>query len=464
MRTLRLKLSAMGALAAAASLSLLAQQQQPPAPPTQPQQPTDVTVRLEGEGGLPPKLVIAPFVAASSDAETVAAARTITDVLFDDLAFEREFYMIGKDVTATVPKLTSLDDVQMYRWRELNANGLVVGSVEKTANGAVVKVKVIEVNSGRVSLGKEYSGSIANPRLYAHTISDEIHQQLRGLKGVARTKLAFTSDRDAERMKGPQGDRDIKEIYLTDYDGAGPKRVTVSRTLNVAPVWSPDGQALAYTSYRMGQFSVFQDIIVSLLYKGVRQTPLNGDPNKQNYLPAWSPDGSKMAFTSNRDGNPEIYVVNRDGSGLRRLTNHSAIDSTPTWNPAGTQIAWTSDRTGNPQIWFMNADGTGQRKLTSESWCDRPTWSPEPFNEIAYASRTGAGFDIKIYSFGKGENTRVTDGIGTNESPAFSPNGRHIAFTSTRNGKQQIFTIARDGNDLRQITREGNNGYPNWSR
>jgi TolB protein len=464
MRTLRLKLSAMGALAAAASLSLLAQPQQPPAPPTQPQQPTDVTVRLEGEGGLPPKLVIAPFVAASSDAETVAAARTITDVLFDDLAFEREFYMIGKDVTATVPKLTSLDDVQMYRWRELNANGLVVGSVEKTANGAVVKVKVIEVNSGRVSLGKEYSGSIANPRLYAHTISDEIHQQLRGLKGVARTKLAFTSDRDAERMKGPQGDRDIKEIYLTDYDGAGPKRVTVSRTLNVAPVWSPDGQALAYTSYRMGQFSVFQDIIVSLLYKGVRQTPLNGDPNKQNYLPAWSPDGSKMAFTSNRDGNPEIYVVNRDGSGLRRLTNHSAIDSTPTWNPAGTQIAWTSDRTGNPQIWFMNADGTGQRKLTSESWCDRPTWSPEPFNEIAYASRTGAGFDIKIYSFGKGENTRVTDGIGTNESPAFSPNGRHIAFTSTRNGKQQIFTIARDGNDLRQITREGNNGYPNWSR
>jgi TolB protein len=468
MRTSPTRLSAIGALVAAASLSIFAQQppatQQPPTQPPVPQQPTDVTLRLEGVGGLPPKLAIAPFIAASSDAETVAAAKTISDVLFDDLAFEREFYMIGKDVTATVPKLTSIDDVQMDRWRELNANGLVVGSVQKTAGGVIVRMKVMEVGSGRMSMGKEYSGSIANPRLYAHTISDEIHQQLRGLRGVARTKLAFTSDRDAERMKGPQGDREIKEIYLTDYDGAGPKRVTVSRTLNVAPAWSPDGQALAYTSYRMGQFSVFQDIIVSLLYKGVRQTPLNGDPNKQNYLPAWSPDGSKMAFTSNRDGNPEIYVVNRDGSGLRRLTNHSAIDSTPTWNPAGTQIAWTSDRTGNPQIWFMNADGTGQRKLTSESWCDRPTWSPEPFNEVAYASRTGAGFDIKIYSFGKGESTRVTDGIGTNESPAFSPNGRHIAFTSTRNGKQQIFTIARDGNDLRQITREGNNGYPNWSR
>ena len=87
-----------------------------------------------------------------------------------------------------------------------------------------------------------------------------------------------------------------------------------------------------------------------------------------------------------------------------------------------------------------------------------------PFNEIAYASRSGAGFDIRLYSFANRESTRVTDGIGSNESPAFAPNGRHIAFTSTRNGKQQIFTIARDGNDLRQITREGNNGYPNWSR
>lgn len=468
MRTTPARLSAIGALAAAASLSMFAQQ--PPTtaasqPPTgAAQQPTDVTVRLEGVSGLPPKLAVAPFVAASSDAETVAAAKTITDVLFDDLSYEREFYMIGKDVIATVPRLSSIDDVQMDRWRELNANGVVAGSVQKTGTGVIVRLKVVEVGSGRLLLGKEYSGSIANPRLYAHTISDEIHRQLRGLKGVARTKLAFTSDRDAERMRGPQGDRDIKEIYMADYDGAAPKRITVSRTLNVAPAWSPDGQALAYTSFRSGQFSVFQDIIVSLLYKGVRQTPLNGDPAKQNYLPAWSPDGSKLAFTSNRDGNPEIYVVNRDGSGLRRLTNHSAIDSTPTWNPAGTQIAWTSDRTGNPQIWLMNADGTGQRKLTSESWCDRPTWSPDPFNEIAYASRTGAGFDIRIFSFAKGESVRVTDGIGTNESPAFAPNGRHIAFTSTRSGKQQIFTIARDGNDLRQITREGNNGYPNWSR
>ena len=77
---------------------------------------------------------------------------------------------------------------------------------------------------------------------------------------------------------------------------------------------------------------------------------------------------------------------------------------------------------------------------------------------------SGPGYDIKVYSFATGESTRITDGIGSNESPAFAPNGRHIAFTSTRNGKVQVYTIARDGNDLRQITREGNNKYPNWSQ
>jgi Tol biopolymer transport system component len=46
----------------------------------------------------------------------------------------------------------------------------------------------------------------------------------------------------------------------------------------------------------------------------------------------------------------------------------------------------------------------------------------------------------------------------------FAPNGRHLAFTSTRNGKTQIFTIARDGRDLRQITNVGNNRFPNWSQ
>jgi TolB protein len=185
-----------------------------------------------------------------------------------------------------------------------------------------------------------------------------------------------------------------------------------------------------------------------------------------NYLPAWSPDGGKLAFMSSRDGNPEIYIINRDGSGLRRLTTHPNADVTPTWSPTGTQIAFTSDRTGQPQIWIVNVDGTGLQRISNNvSYADRPTWSPAPHNEIAFTGRSSAaGYDVFVYSIESGVAKQITDGVGSNESPAFSPTGRHFAFMSSRKGKYQIFTIARDGNDLRQITRTGENRFPNWSQ
>jgi TolB protein len=168
---------------------------------------------------------------------------------------------------------------------------------------------------------------------------------------------------------------------------------------------------------------------------------------------------------SNRDSNPEIYVVNRDGSNPTRLTRHPGIDSTPTWSPAGNQIAFTSDRSGSPQIYISDADGLGtpRRITTSESWADRATWAPSPYNEIAFAARTGPGYDIKIYNLAEGSIQQITNGEGSNESPAYAPNGRHIAFTSTRKGNSHIFVVDRAGLKTRQITREGNNFTPNWS-
>ena len=111
----------------------------------------------------------------------------------------------------------------------------------------------------------------------------------------------------------------------------------------------------------------------------------------------------------------------------------------------------------------MSADGVGEvTRLTSESYADKPTWSPAPYNEIAFASRTGPGFDVKVIDVVSRKVTQLTFGEGTNESPAYSPNGRHIAFSSTRSGKTQIFTMTRDGRDLKQITKIGNSQQPDW--
>jgi len=103
-----MKVNRLALAALAASALVVAQQPPPPAPPPQQQ---EFKVVINGPPGLPPKLGIAGFVALSTDAETVAAAKTIGEVLFDDINYEREYYMFGKDAVATIPKPTSLDEV-----------------------------------------------------------------------------------------------------------------------------------------------------------------------------------------------------------------------------------------------------------------------------------------------------------------------------------------------------------------
>ncbi|MGE3707092.1 MAG: hypothetical protein AB7I13_17605, partial [Vicinamibacterales bacterium] len=350
---------------------------QPPQTPTAPpasQQPSEVVTTItSGESGAPPRFAVPDFIPLSSDAESLEAARTIGRVLYDDLLFEREFALIPRDTYQTIPAATSFATVPFDRWRELNADAVIVGTVQKIPNGVRVEVRLFNVRSRQAAFSREYTGSIANRRLYAHTIADELHQQQRALRGVARTKLTFNSDRSGERLGSTVETRSVKEVYIADYDGENQRQVTTNRSLNINSVWSPDGRSLAYTSYRRGPPNIF----IANIYEGT-----GGELTKpvgQNWLPAFSPDGTRIAFSSTRDGNPEIYVANRDGSNLRRLTNHPAADTSPTWSPNGGQIAFTSDRTGTPQIYAMGADGLGLQKITSESYADRPTWSPAPY-------------------------------------------------------------------------------------
>jgi TolB protein len=424
----------------------------------QAQQPSEIaTVISSDSAGTPPRYAVPDFVALTPDAAEIA--KTIGQVLWDDLNFEREFYMIPRDTYGSVAVARTPEQVPFAAWRELGADAVVFGTVQRTGNDVRVQVRLFSVRSRASVFAKEYSGTAVNPRLYAHTISDEIHDQQRGLKGVARTKLAWVSDRDGVRLGDTVENRQVKEIYYGDYDGANQRRITVSRRLNLNPSWSPDARALAYTTYRPNP-----DIFVSLLYQGVLQNPTKGVGT--NYLPVFSPDGKQIAFMSGRDGNPEIYAMNVDGSNLRRLTNHVAGESSPTWSPSGSQIAFTSDRSGKAQIYVMNSsDGSGVRRLTvNESEADRPTWSPPPFNEIAFSASTGPRYDIKVLEVSTGQIRQLTFGEGSNEGPAWAPGGKHLAFTSTRaGGRTQIFTIGRDGRGIRQITREGNNQTPAWS-
>ncbi len=447
--------------ALAAGVVIVAAQNQTPEPaPQPPPNQSEINLAIVGEAGAPPHYAVPDFIALTQDAETTAAAKLLGEVLWNDLAFEREFDLIPRDTYRTIPAATSATDVPFDRWRELGADGVVIGTIAKGGNGFRLEMRLYNVRSRQVALGKQYEGiTLRNPRAGAHWMADDIHEQ-RGLHGVARTRLTFTSDRDNERLRDTyEKTRDSKNVYISDYDGANQIRITTQPgRLNINPNWAPDGRSIVYTRYGR----LVPQVVISNLYQGTLDALT--DEKSSTYLPVFSPDGTKICFMSDRNGQMDLYVMNRDGSGQRRLTSSQAADATPTWSPTGTQIAFTSDRSGTPQIWVMDSDGLNVRRLTfADSWADRATWSPAPYNEIAYSGRTGPGFDIKIYDVASGQSRQITNGEGSNESPAFAPNGRHLAFSSSRAGKWQIFEIARDGRDLRKITSTGNNWTPNWS-
>jgi TolB protein len=436
--------------------------QEPLAAQEEDRQSSQVELIIGERIGTQPTFAVPDCLLLSDGDELSSIASTIAEVLWSDLAFEREFRMLARDVSRTIPKARSLEDVPLDRWRELGADGVISCTVENIENERLrVRARLFNTRSLESAFGVEYTGAPTNQRLYSHQLSDEIHRHQRGLRGVARTKIAFVSDRDSESLLGLVPDRQTKEIYFSDYDGGNVRRATVSRSLNTTPTWAPNGRAIAYTSWQRG----YQDVFVSYVYEGRLESPAGGNRDTHNWLPAWSPDGEQLAFTSNRDGNSEIYIMDAEGTDVRRLTSHPGIDTTPTWSPQGRQIAFTSDRSGTPQIYVVDVDGTGLRRITFESYCDRPTWSPAPYNEIAYASRTGPGHDIKVVDLATNEVRQLTFGRGTNESPSYSPNGRHLAFMSTREGRgKQIWVIGRDGRGLKRLTSIGNNEMPSWSR
>ena len=430
-----------------------------------PPQDQSIVVPMIGKPGLPPHIAVPPFVVLTPDQITQDAARTLTDVLSADLKFEREFDVMPAASYAGIPSAQTIDALPFDRWAQLGADYVALGSVKASATAGQfdVELRVVSVRERRQAYGAAFTSTARSARRVAHTFSDEMHKTIRGVDGVARTRIAFASTRDGERIGKTIEERSAKEIYIMDYDGANQQKVTANRSLNIGPSWCPDGQCLAYMTYVSG----FPDIVVQNVFGQIGMSkPAHGTDLVQNYLPAMSPDGTKIAFGSTRNGEAmDIYVVNRDGSGQRRLTNNPAVDNAPAWSPSGNLIAFTSYRSGSLQIYLMNPEGGAVTRVENNcSHCDRPTFAPGLSGLLlAYSTQTGVGHDIELYDFSTRQARRLTNGEGTNESPSFAPNGRHVLFFTTRWGKEQLAVVDIDGKNVRRLTELGRNTYPSWS-
>jgi TolB protein len=409
-------------------------------------QGVDVFLNVTGGGTRKLNIAIPEFTLVSgTDAGNLR--RELAQVIGADLTFSGQFSVVA--ATGAIP----VNDPAALRksWTEFAASGAhagVHGLLRMQGGQVEAEMRLYDLTTPdhRVIASKKYQAGMGIWRRIAHKIADEIVLQFTGEPGIADTKLAY--------VVGPRG---AKEIMIADYDGATPTPVTRNGSINLSPVWSPDARSLAYTSYKAGYPDLY------------RIFPFERRPEQVlaafsgiNSSPAFSPDGRSIAMTLSKDGNPEIYVLTLATGTLRRLTRHAGIDTEPTWSPTGRQLAFISDRNGSPNVFVMDAEGANVRPLTSGGFHTQPRWSPKG-DAILYTARAG-GHDLWIVDASGSNARRLTGGAGENQGGTWSPNGRHIAFQSNRNGRWQVFAMLADGTAQEPVTRgPGEFTSPAWS-
>jgi Tol biopolymer transport system component len=252
---------------------------------------------------------------------------------------------------------------------------------------------------------------------------------------------------------------------------------------NDMPVWSPDGNSIAFFSDRGGN----PDIYI-MKADGSQVEQLTRDAFASLYFmksaedsnPSWSPDGSQIAFESGRHNqmltyvNHDIYVMAADGSNVKRLTNDGADEGGPRWSPSGDSIAYVKmeyfsdeDIIENPtwDIYVMKVDGTQLIQLTKDSSNElEPSWSPDGTKIAFISDRNGPDFDIYVMNADGSNLTQLTDDAANEFGPVWSPDGTQIVFNSDRNGNVQLFLMSIDGYNLVPLTEDSSNSaYANWS-
>ncbi len=433
----------------------------------QPQEP-DGVIRIVGTTRPRIPIAVPDFIQdPGSPVSDPRLGTLLAEVVSGDLDFDGDFEVFQTVRYPSKFRQSPLkwQDIDFPAWQAAGCLYLVHGiyRLDRGGNGNVltlecrlISIKTREfVRGSEISPGMDRSGS--DFRRYAHQFSDIIVETLTGREGIFQTKIAFISNQTG-----------YKEVYVCDYDGKNPRKLTNHRSICLSPKWSPDGTLIMFNSYKNRNPDLF---VMNGNGTGVK--PLS-EIWGLNTAADWAPDGRSILETLSKDGNSEIYRMDVRSKRLTRLTNNRVIDTEPAWSPDGKKIAYVTEIWGPAQIFSMNADGKNIKRLTSglRGRSFSPVWSPAGTRktreeQIAFVVERGNAADIYTMSAEGSKFQKLTDSRGLrdrNEDPAWSPDGRHLVFASSRSGKWNLYTMDVRGENVRRITFLGSDcSLPHWS-
>ena len=278
-------------------------------------------------------------------------------------------------------------------------------------------------------------------------------------KDWAAANKAFYSGQIAGRMHPDSAGRTvIKQKEPSEY--------------NVGPAQSPDGRYLAFFTTKTNLFGI--DLVLADANTGKIIRRLAG-PQSDSHFDAisflnssgdWSPDGERFAFVVYNDGNNEITILSTANGDVRkkfRPGNVGAIYNVA-WSPNGQEIAFSGSKGGISDIYLANIQTGAVRQLTNDKYGDiQPAFSPDG-RTIAFATDRGAGTNFELLTFGEMQlatvdvasgQVTVLQGFsqGKHINPQFSADGRNLFFVSDQDGISDVYRMDLTSGQLFRITR-----------
>lgn len=391
-------------------------------------------------GGAAEKIPVAivPFQEAPNQPKP-----SLSEIAGNDLNRSGQFQLIS---TAGAPHPTEPGQVDHKLWRSKGADAVVVGAVTPVAGGRYeVRFHLVDAVKQTQLAGLSYNITASQWRATAHEIADVIYEKLTGRKGAFGSRIAFVQKR-GKRF----------ELRVADADGENPRTMLRSNEPIISPVFSPDGDRLAYVSFEDKKPIVYTQ---SLRDGGRRRVAAFKGSNS---APTWSPDGKQLAVVLTRDQASQIYRINADGTGVTRLTQGGNIDTEPVFSPDGQTIYFTSDRGGSPQIYQMPASGGPAKRVTFDgSYNVSPAISPDG-KLLAYIRRDSGRFQVTVQDLATGQMRTLTESVH-DESPSFAPNGQAILYATLLGGQGVLGTVTIDGKTRARLSESGTNARePAW--
>jgi TolB protein len=410
-------------------------------------------LRIEITEGViePMPFAVPAFVAENSAAQQYAS--DIARVVAADLSGTGLFREIP--ASAHISGISGFDAPVAYAdWKAINAQALVVGAVQASGDRIVVKFRLFDVFSGQpLGEGLQFAGTPQSWRRMAHKVADAVYSRITGEGGYFDSRVVFVSE------TGPKNQR-AKRLAVMDYDGANASYLTDSRSIVLAPRFSPRGDQILFTSYSTGFPQIYLMDVASLQTRS-----LGEQPGTMTFAPRFSPDGSTVVFSLERGGNSDLYALSIGSGQLRQLTNAPSIETAPSFSPDGSQIVFESDRSGTQQLYIMSANGGEARRISNGAGrYGTPVWSPRG-DLIAFTKQNAGRFHIGVMRT-DGSEERLLTASFLDEGPTWAPNGRVLMFTretAGEGGRPALFSVDISGRNLRQVQTETAASDPAWS-